>query len=268
MLTECFNALHAKSPRIHCISNAVSAPLCANGLIALGGAPIMADAPEEVAEITALCSGLSLNLGMPNPRKVEAMLKAGKSANHMGIPVVFDPVGVGASQYRRTSAQALLDTVQFTAIRGNLSEMRVLAGELGQCMGVDAGETVTDENLAQVVAFARAFAQKIGAIIAISSVIDVVTDGNDTYVIRNGHTMLSTLSGSGCLLSVLLTAFLSANPTRALASAVTALCTLGICGERAAQSCTGNGSFPVTLLDEISNLTDEILTQEGQYALF
>ncbi len=268
MLAACLEATRAQNPRIHCITNAVSASLTANGLISVGGAPIMADAPEEVAEITALCAGLSLNLGMPNPRKLAAMQLAGQTANRKGIPVVFDPVGVGASQFRRDAAQTLLQTVQCTAMRGNLSEMKVLAGQEGHCLGVDAGDFTPTETHAQVVDFAKAFAQKTGAIIAISAAVDVVTDGKTAYVLSNGHPMLSALSGSGCLLSAMLAAYLAANSERPLHGAVAALCAMGYCGERAAAACAGTGSFAPILLDALQHLNGTTLEQEAKYELF
>lgn len=268
MLSQYLNQVRQTKPRIHCITNAVSAPLSANGLMAIGGAPMMADAPEEAAEITALCDGLSLNLGMPNPQKLSAMFAAGAAANRRRIPVVFDPVGVGVSQFRRESAQKLLDEIKFTAIRGNLSEMRVLAGVEGNCLGVDAGDGIDEKNLAQVARFAKDFAQKTGAIIAISSAIDLVADGAVVYVVRNGTPMLSQLSGSGCLLSALLTAYLASNPERQLEGAVTALCAMGLCGEKAAKISRGNGSFAMNLLEELGNLTGEILEQGAEYEIF
>lgn len=268
MVRANLDTLRRSNPRIHCISNLVSAPLCANGLIAIGAAPIMADDLMEAAEITNLCDGLSLNLGMPNPRKLSAMLLSGVAANKKGIPVVFDPVGVGASPYRMKCAQSLMGDIQFTAIRGNLSEMKTLAGEDGHCLGVDAGQSITEENLSLVATFARSFAQKTGTIIAISSIIDVVSDGMEVYVVRNGHPMLSTLSGSGCLLSTIMTAFLAGNPDQPLLACVSALCAMGYCGELAAKTANGNGSFAVALLDTLSNLQGDDLERGAIHEVF
>lgn len=270
MLAPILNAVRTQRPRIHSITNTVSAPLSANGLIAIGAAPIMAEDLEEVAQITTGCDGLCLNLGTPNPRKLQAMVEAGITANALGHPVVFDPVAVGGSDLRLNGAKRILKTVRCTVIRGNLTEMKTLAHGQRDAMGVDAGmgDAINDQTLAGVVVFAQDFAAELGTILAISGAMDVVTDGTTTYIIRNGHPMLSAVSGSGCLLSAITAAYLSANPDQPLLAVVASLCTMGYCGEQAAITCHGNGSFAVDLLDELSNVTGETLELGAKYALY
>ncbi len=230
----------------------------------------MAEDVEEVTQITTACDGLCLNLGTPSPRKLQAMVEAGITANALGHPVVFDPVAVGGSDLRLSGAKTILDAVRCTAIRGNLTEMKTLAFGQPDAMGVDAGvgDVINDQTLAGVVSFAQDFATELGTIIAISGAMDVVTDGTTTYVIRNGHPMLSTVSGSGCLLSAITAAFLSANPDQPLLAVVASVCAMGYCGELAVTTCKGNGSFAVDLLDELSNVTGKTLEMGAKYALY
>lgn len=267
MLKTHLNAVIDKKPRIHCITNIVSANLTANGLIACGASPIMAQDPEEVYEICTACDGLSLNLGTPNPRKIEAMLIAGRTANELGRPVVLDPVAVGASKFRMRSAQKLLESIEFSAIRGNISEIKSLAVGTTNTYGVDA-EDFDENSLDDIVYLARRFSQKTKAVVAVSAAVDVVTDGKDAYIIKNGTKMLSKVTGSGCMLTAISTAYIVANPENPLMAMVSSLCALGVCGERAEKNSVGNGSFAVNLLDEISNLQGETLSLEAKYELF
>ena len=157
MLQRCFEALRPARPMVHCITNSVTINDCANVLLAAGARPIMADAPEESAEITAACQALVLNLGMLSPRKLEAMVKSGHQANRMGIPVVLDPVGAGASALRTRAVHTLLEEVRFAAVRGNGSEIRVLAAGGENHGGVDAapGECAPEQERAMDEALAR-----------------------------------------------------------------------------------------------------------------
>ena len=187
--------LHQKSPLIHNITNYVTANDCANILLACGASPIMADDPLEAADITGLCQGLHLNLGTPSQSRISSMLSAGKRAARLGIPIVFDPVGAGASPFRIRAAGELLKEIRFTVIRGNLSEIRALSRDRQQEKGVDAApsDKITEENLEQAAAFARQFARQTETIAVITGAIDIVTDGIRTFCIRNGHPMMNRL---------------------------------------------------------------------------
>ena len=159
------------APLIHNITNYVTANDVANVLLACGASPIMADEEAEAEEITAQCMGLNLNLGTPNQKKIQTMLKAGKMANKRKHVVVLDPVGVGAGSFRRQAAEQLLKEIHFDAVRGNISEIRVLASlcesEENSGKGVDADNTdrVTEENLAQNIAAAKMLSQQLKTII-------------------------------------------------------------------------------------------------------
>lgn len=257
-------------PLIHNITNYVTVNDCANILIACGAAPIMADAKEEVAEITALCAGLNINIGTLNSRTIDSMFIAGKRANELGHPVVLDPVGAGASKLRTNTALQLLEKVKFTVIRGNISEIKTLACGSGTTKGVDAdvADRVTENNLEEVIAFTKAFASKTGAVIAITGAIDIVANGESAYIIRNGHPMMSSITGTGCQLSAMTAAFVTANPNHPLEATAAAVCAMGYAGEIAhsrLNSMDGNSTYRNYIIDAIYNMAPEMLARGAHY---
>lgn len=273
MISKMLKNLKEKTPLIHCITNYVTVNDCANILIACGASPIMADEKEEVEEITSICNGLNINIGTLNKNVIESMLIAGKKANELSHPVTFDPVGVGASKLRNDTAKRLLEEVQFAVIRGNISEIKGLALGSGSTKGVDAdiSDVVTDENLDEVISFSKSFSKKTKAIIAISGAIDIVCDENKAYVIRNGHKMMSKITGSGCMLTTMIAAFVSANKDNYLEATAAALCTMGIAGENAykimEKNNAGNSSYRNYLIDEIYKLTEEKLEGGAKFEI-
>lgn len=272
MLKEMLENVRAKSPLIHNITNYVTVNDCANILLACGGSPIMADDPEEVEEITSICGGLNINIGTLNSRTIPSMLLAGKKANALGHPVVLDPVGAGASTLRTQTAYKLLEQVKFAVIRGNISEIKTLANGQGTTKGVDAdvADTVTEENLAQTVAFAKAFAQKSGAVIAITGAIDIVADAQKAYCIYNGHPMMRSVTGTGCQLSAMTAAYVTANPNNMLDAVAAAVCAMGICGEIAYErisSADGNASYRDYIIDAVYRLDGETLKNRAKYKI-
>lgn len=259
-------------PLIHNITNYVTVNDCANILIACGASPIMADDKEEVADITTICSGLNLNIGTLNSRTMESMLIAGKRANELHHPVVLDPVGAGASKFRTQTAVTLLNEVKFTVIRGNVSEIKTLATGAGTTKGVDAdiADQVTEENLNEMVSFAKSFAEKTGAVIAITGAIDLVADSRTAYCIRNGHPMMSSITGTGCQLSSMTAAFVTANPNAPLEAAAAAVCAMGLCGEMAYQrlsSLDGNATYRNYVIDAVYHLTSAQLKEGAKYEM-
>ena len=217
------------------------------------------------------------------------MLLAGKKANQLGHPVVLDPVGAGASHLRTDTAFRLLREVQFTVIRGNISEIKTLASGAGTTKGVDAdvADKVTEENLDSAVAFAKAFAARTGTVIAITGAIDIVADAQKAYCIRNGNPMMSSITGTGCQLSALTAAFVTANPDHPLEAAaadtkgfkkpifmlclfvgVIGCCAMGLAGEIAHQRLTpqdGNATYRNYIIDTIYNMTPEQLEKGANY---
>lgn len=268
MFDEIFRNVRDQKPLIHSITNYVTANDCANMLLACGASAIMADDAQEVEEITALCQGLCLNMGTPSARRLEAMALAGKQANTLGHPVVLDPVGVGASRLRREGAQQLLRQVCFAVIRGNLSEVKTLATGCLNSHGVDTADRVTAENQGEVIGFAKALSQSTGAVIAISGETDIVADSQRAYCIRNGHPMMARVTGTGCQLSVLTAAFVTANPAHPLEAAAAATAAMGLAGEIAYSRLSpmdGNASYRNGMIDAVYRLTPENLERGARY---
>lgn len=259
-----------KSPLIHNITNYVTVNDCANITLACGASPIMADDQDEVEEITSICGGLNINIGTLNARTIEAMILAGKKANALNHPVVLDPVGAGASTLRTKTALRLLDEVKFTVIRGNISEIKTLAGISATTQGVDANvaDQITEENLDDALVFAKHFAKRTGTIIAITGAIDIVCSDEKAYVIRNGNAMMAAITGTGCQLSALTAAYITANPDHALEAAAAAVCAMGLAGEIAHDRLSkldGNATYRNYIIDAIYNMTPEQLEKGAKY---
>ena len=247
-----FDRVRETSPLVHCISNLVSANDCANIVLAAGASPIMADDPEEVEEITALSRALCLSLGTPNPRKAEAMVKAGRTAARLGLPVVFDPVGVGASSWRLENVQRLLTAFVPDLLRVNLSEARALLGLRGQERGVDSAAASDAEDTERC---AVELARRLDCAVLLSSATDVATDGSEILRIPGGSPRVTAVTGSGCMLSALCGAFLavSDDPLHAAAAASRFW---KACSEQAEARSAGSGmgSFHMALIDAASLL--------------
>ena len=271
--------IREQKPMIHCITNSVTARDCANILLAIGGSAIMAEAKEEVAEITSLCNGLVLNLGMLTKEKLSAMLVAGKRANELAIPVVLDPVGVGASSFRKQAVQTLLKEISVTAIRGNLSEIKVLADQEAKSHGVEKAQEdiLHQENREAVFAMCRELSRRYHAIVVVSGEQDIIADKEDVCLVHNGHGMMSRVTGTGCQLSALLGAFLAVKSEAEwqgrpfdVYSSLMAVCTMGVCGELAYEGLSegeGNAAFGSRLIDMIYHISDEVLLERSRYEL-
>ena len=249
-----------KTPLVHCITNYVTVNDVANIVLACGGSPIMADDIEEVEDITSICGALDINIGTLNQRTIASMVAAGKKANALGHPVVLDPVGAGASKLRTETTFSLLKEVKFQVIRGNISEMKTVALGSGTTKGVDAdsSDAVTEENLSQSIGFAQELSKKTGAVIAITGAIDLVSDGERTYVIRNGHPMMSKITGTGCMLTGVVAAFCGANPENLLEATAAAVAAMGLCGqlayERVQAAQGGTGMLRSAIIDAMSRM--------------
>ena len=230
MLGKCITNVRNSVPLVHNITNYVTVNDVANVLLACGGSPIMSDEPDDVEDITSICGGLNINIGTLNKNSIEAMFIAGKKANEIGTVTLLDPVGAGASKLRTDTAVKLMDDIKFTVVRGNISEIKTLALGSGTTKGVDAdvADAVTDDTLDNAVKFVKDFAKKSGSIVAITGAIDLVADGDKCYVIRNGRPEMGKITGTGCQLSGMMTAFVVANRDNALEAAAAAVCTLQV----------------------------------------
>ena len=253
--------LRQRNPLIHNITNIVAANFSANGLLAIGASPMMSACIEEMDEMPKLSQALVINIGTLMGKEVEAMVLAGKTANEVGIPVVLDPVGVGATSFRKQTVATLLKEVKFAAIRGNAGELATIANVAWQAKGVDAG--AGSGNLSDI---ARTVAQQYGCVVMISGETDYLSDGKRHAQIHNGTPLFPKITASGCLLSAICGAFLAmAKPEEYFEAMVEGCAAYALAGELAAQSLTAaqHGQFYVRLLDELAALTPE---QINKYA--
>lgn len=246
-------------PLVHCITNYVTVNDCANALLGCGGSPIMSDEPEDVADIQAICGGLVLNIGTLNKRSIEGMWVAGGQAEKLGHPIVVDPVGAGASKLRTSTASELVDKLPVAVVRGNMSEVKAVAGAASSTRGVDVNpdDAVTEDNLAANAEFAKKLAAKLGCVVAITGAIDLVATADRAVAIRNGVALMGKMTGAGCVLSCLVGAYVVANPDDRFTATVAAIAGEGLAGEIAASrmgELDGNGSFRTYLLDAICNM--------------
>lgn len=253
--------VRVKKPLVHHITNYVTVNDCANITLAIGGSPVMADDICEVEEMASIASALVLNIGTLNTRTIESMIVAGKKANARGIPVILDPVGIGATKMRSETAEKIIKNVHLSVIRGNMSEMKFLAGLKVAIKGVDS---VADEQEGTVIA--QTLANKLNCVIAITGKQDIVADGRKTCCIHNGHEMLSKVTGTGCMTTSLIGSYCGVSKDY-FVSTVAGIVSMGIVGELAQESLTkveGIGTFKVRLFDHIDQLTPEILLARGR----
>ncbi|MFT4412269.1 hydroxyethylthiazole kinase [Fredinandcohnia humi] len=268
MFEQILETVKNKTPLVHNITNYVTVNDVANIVLACGGSPIMADDAKEVEEITRICSSLVINIGTLNERTVESMILAGKTANELGLPVILDPVGAGASSLRTKTVFRLLEDITFSVIRGNMSEIKTVYEGSGNTKGVDAApdDAVVEGNLEEAIAFAKRVSQQTGATIAITGAIDIVANQDEACIVRNGHPMMAKITGSGCMLSSVIGAYCGANPNHIFTSTIAAVSAMGLCGEQAYKKVVetngGTSSFRMFLIDYMSKL-DNVLLKGG-----
>lgn len=254
------NNLKQKTPLIHCITNYVTVNDVANSLIAIGASPVMADEPSESGEITAISNGLLINLGTLNLNTIKAMQNSIKMANSLNLPVVLDPVGVGASTLRNETAINFLKEYKFSIIKGNISEIKFLNGEKSIAKGVDASLKDLNDDFLNRVNLAKELSIKTDAAIVITGKIDIVAFKNEAYLLKNGSSLMGKFSGSGCILGGICTAFLASN-TDPLKSAIMGVLTECTAGElvrgKNVLSDMGNMKFKNGLIDEIYLIDDK-----------
>src|SRR6266571_4341356 len=246
--------LRERKPLVHQITNYVVMNETANATLALGALPVMAHAREEVEEMVALAGALVLNIGTLSPHWIEAMLLAGKAANHQGIPVVLDPVGAGATRFRTETARLLLDEVKVAVLRGNHGEVATLVGVEAEVRGV---ESITAGG--EPAALARTAARNLGLVASVTGPVDHVSDGERCLAIANGHELLAAVTGTGCMSSAITGCFLAGKPDEPLEAAAEALAAFGVAAEDAARDAKGPGSFHVGLYDALAALEPETL---------
>ncbi|WP_409305132.1 hydroxyethylthiazole kinase [Peribacillus sp. SCS-155] len=254
-IKKLFSTVQQRNPLVHQITNTVTINDCANVTLAIGGSPVMASSPEEAEDMVKIANALVINFGTLDDSSFEAMLLAGKTANQLGIPVVFDPVGAGATPFRTKRAVQLLQEVRIGIIRGNASEMNSLIGGTAGTRGVDSGNVDTD-----ITRLAMDVANQFHCVAVISGARDVISNGSTAIYCDNGHPFLTKITGSGCMATALIGVFAGAAEDM-MAAAVAGISVMSLAGEMTfgeMQTPVGAGTFRVKLMDCISTMTDEI----------
>lgn len=247
------NLIRDRSPLVHNITNYVVMNNTANALLAIGASPVMAHAADEVEEMAGIASSLVINIGTLDAAWVEAMLSAGKTAWRKSTPVVFDPVGAGATSYRSGVCKRLIEGCKPSVIRGNASEIIALLDTQARTKGVDS------TNSSETALYsAKTLARQTGAIVVISGETDYITDGTTVEEVRNGHPMMARVTGMGCTATAIVGAFAAVN-RNLLEAATHAMAVMGITGGIAAAASQGNGSLQMNFLDTLYRLDEEII---------
>lgn len=255
--------VRAANPLVHNITNVVVTNFTANGLLALGASPVMAYAIEEVADMASIAGALVLNIGTLHEAEVQAMLAAGQSANQHDVPVILDPVGAGATAYRTETARKIMEQVRVSVVRGNAAEIANLSGEAWQIKGVDAGDAEGDR-----IKLALRAANRWKCIVVITGREDVITDGSTTYIVHNGHSLLTKVTGTGCLLTSVIGAY-AAVQRDLLEAATAAVSMYGIAAQLAAEhtAARGPGSFLIEFMNQLAAVTARDVIAYGKVEL-
>jgi len=252
MLADCFRLLREQQPLVQCLTNIVVAQWTANVLLATGAVPAMVDNPHEAGAFAGIAGGVLINLGTPYDDTTTGMSAAVASAGASGTPWVLDPVAAGAAEWRTGVALSLLESATPRIIRGNASEILGLVGGVGGkgVESVDSPEAALD--------VARTLALRRGTTVAVSGVVDHVTDGHRVVRIANGHPLMTRVTGVGCALGALMAAF-AAVLEDGLLAATAATAALTVAADEAALAAPRPGAFAVALLDELDALSPESL---------
>jgi hydroxyethylthiazole kinase len=247
--------VHRQAPLVHNITNYVVMNLTANALLAVGASPVMAHAREEVEDMVDIASALVINIGTLSTPWIHSMSKAVRQAQKKGIPIIYDPVGAGATPFRTRTVRTLLQTVPPAVVRGNASEIMAVADNACKTKGVDsaaAAENALDS--------ARWLNEKYGCLVCVSGATDYIVDKNAMAMIKNGHALMPRVTGLGCTASALCGAFAAVNPDYFTATTA-AMAVMGIAGEMAAEKAKGPASMQMHFLDALFNMTGEQIQQ-------
>jgi hydroxyethylthiazole kinase len=256
---QTLRTLRERKPLVHQITNYVVMNETANATLALGALPVMAHAREEVEEMVALAGALVLNIGTLSPHWIDAMLLAGKAANARDVPIVLDPVGAGATRYRTDTVKRILDEVKVTVLRGNQGEVATLVGVEAEVRGVESMEVG-----GEAAELARAAGRSLSLVASVTGPVDHVSDGDRVLAVANGHELLSTVTGTGCMSSSITGCFLAAKPGAPLEAAAEALAAFGVAAEDAAVAAEGPGSFHMGLYDALAALQPDTLDERAR----
>jgi len=246
-------AVREKKPLIHNITNYVVMNYTANALLAMGASPVMAHAPNEVEEMVSFAGALVLNIGTLTDDWIASMIKAGKKASSLKTPIILDPVGSGATSLRTYSAKKIIKETIISVLRGNASEILSLRNNDSKTKGVDSIHSV--QEAAQT---AKILARELQTTLAITGQVDLITNGESTVSVSNGHPLMACVTGTGCTATVTIGAFLAVDDDPVSATA-TALAFFGLAGEVAGKKASAPGSFMIEMLDALYTITPEEL---------
>lgn len=247
-----------QAPLVHSITNFVVMNNTANALLALGASPAMVHAPEEVEEFVSISKALVVNIGTLDTTFVDGMRLAMRQAKALNKPIIYDPVGVGATTYRNRVSEELLALAAPTVIRGNASEIMALAGLNAQTKGVDSlhgSEAAIDA--------ARRLSDVWGSVVVVSGEKDYIIQGEQLATVANGHPLMAKVTGMGCTATALTAAFAAVSTDYFLAAAH-AMAVMGIAGELAAAKKEAPGSLQLNFLDALYELTEETIASRLQ----
>jgi hydroxyethylthiazole kinase len=249
-----------QAPLVHNITNYVVMNLTANALLAVGASPVMAHAPEEVEDMVNIASALVINIGTLSVPWIDSMMKAARRAQKKGIPIVYDPVGAGATPFRTQTIRELIQAEAPTILRGNASEIMAISDDQSKTKGVDSA--ATSENALESACWLN---KKYGCVVCVSGVSDYIVNKNGMSLIKNGHALMPKVTGLGCTATALCGAFAAVNPDPFTAT-ISAMAVMGISGEIAAEKAKGPGSLQVEFLDALFNLTGAEIEQRLKIA--
>jgi hydroxyethylthiazole kinase len=238
---------------VHNITNYVVMNFTANTLLAMGASPVMAHAANEVEEMVSLARALVINIGTLSDPWIGAMLLAGRKASEKGLPIVFDPVGSGATSLRTATTRRLARDLKLAIIRGNASEILSIGSSETVTKGVDSLHEVD-----QVAGMARATAKETRSVVAVTGKVDLITDGTRVIRCRNGHPLMGKVTGTGCAATAAIGAFAAVTPD-AMEAAAAGLAFFGLAGELAAAKAQSPGSFMIALIDALYDISPEEL---------
>lgn len=266
-LLQIRQSVKLKKPLIHYITNPISINDCANMILAVGAKPIMAEHPLEVSEITAVSKSLGVNLGNITDTRMKSMLISGKTAYENKISQVIDLVGVGCSKLRLDYARKFISECHPNVIKGNMSEIKAIYGIKSSAKGIDVGacDIITEQNFHKNIEIIKTLSMGTGAVVAATGVVDIISNGTYTYVIKNGCEMLSMITGTGCMLTGLIASYISSGSI--LEGTVLAIALMGICGELS-QHVKGTGSFRTELIDNMFNISDDMITKKIRMGIY
>ncbi len=255
-----YQEVKKKKPLVYSITNYVTVNDVANTILSVGAAPLMADDEEEVTQIASFSSSLVINIGTLNKRVIKSSIIAGKKANEVNIPVILDPVGVGASTLRNDAVKDLLKNIKFTVIKGNITEIKAMYLQKHTTSGVDvsSSDKLSTNNLDETVLLLKKIALELDTIIVATGEIDIITDGTSTSLCYNGNEKMSLITGTGCMTAAIIASFCSVTKDHFDAT-IKAVSLMGQAGDIALTKYRGLGSFRVDIIDALSNITDGVV---------